>query len=338
MTDNQQRRSTTRSSHPRRLFVAVAGVALAAVMSSAAAATPTADVDPGATITTRVYDRATGEPVKGVCVLAMPVPTFTLPKVCPARSGGGGRVTVEVPGPGQYNLFALPKLDSPYGAQWVGPDGGTGRQQEARRVTLGEGETKRVAQVLLDPRATISGRVDHWAEDPSGLVSVAPIQLDVHQEQRSVPVDVDGTFDIDWVGPYEWPLLFRPQLEWALWSGQVGNRLLAETVPAVVGGPADRYTLRTSRLRGAAFGVQVSSFPTGQAGRVVFYNSVTGDVMGVGEFDGSRNSARVLVVGGQQVKVECHCPDGTRWHGGTDFASATPIAVAYNEGINLDMR
>ncbi|WBB99726.1 hypothetical protein O7543_04405 [Solwaraspora sp. WMMA2080] len=315
-----------------------AGVALAVVMTSGAAAVPASESDVGAAITTRVFDRATSEPVKGVCVLAMPVPTFSLPNACPARSGGGGRVTVDVPGPGQYNLFALPKLDSPYGAQWVGPDGGTGRQQDARRVTLAAGETKRVAQILLDPRATISGVVDHWAGDPAGLISIAQPELDVHQEPRSVPVDVDGTFDIDWVGPYEWPLLFRPQLDWALWSGQVGNRLLAETVPAVVGGSADRYTFRTLQFRGAAFGVQVSSLPTGQAGRVVFYNSATRDVMGVGEFDGGKNAARARVVGGQQVKVECHCPDGTRWYGGTDFASATPIAVAYYEGINLDMR
>ncbi|MDG4771150.1 hypothetical protein [Solwaraspora sp. WMMD792] len=330
--------SGVRSGHPRWLLSAAAGAALAVVMTSGAAAVPASESDVGAAITTRVFDRATGEPVKGVCVLAMPVLTFSLPNTCPSRSGGGGRVTVEVPGPGQYNLFALPKLDSPYGAQWVGLDGGTGRQQDARRVTLTTGETKRVSQILLDPRATISGRVDHWAGDPSGLVSVAPIQLDVHREQRSVPVNVDGTFEIDWVGPYEWPVLFRPQDGPAQWSGRVGNRLIAEVVPAVVDGSADRYTFRTLRFRGAGIRVQVRSLSIGPPGRVVFYNSATRDVMGVGEFDESHNSAGATIIGGQQVKIECQCPDGTRWYGGTDFADATPVVAAYYAGINIDMR
>ncbi|ROO60201.1 hypothetical protein EDC02_2059 [Micromonospora sp. Llam0] len=331
-------RSGVRSGHTRRLLSAAAGVALAVVMTSGAAAAPASGSDVGAAITTRVFDRATGEPVKGVCVLAMPVPTFSLPNACPARSGGGGRVTVDVPGPGQYNLFALPKLDSPYGAQWVGPDGGTGRQQDARRVTLAAGETKRVAQILLDPRATISGVVDHWAGDPTGLVSVAPIQLDVHREQRSVPVDVDGTFELDWVGPYEWPVLYRPQGGPAQWSGRVGNRLIAEVVPAVVGGSAEPYTFRTLRFRGAGIRVQVASFSIGSPGRVVLYNSATGDVMGVGEFDESDNSAGATIIGGQQVRIECQCPDGTRWYGGTSFADATPVVAAYYAGINIDMR
>ncbi|WJK38809.1 hypothetical protein O7608_20170 [Solwaraspora sp. WMMA2056] len=319
-------------------IAALVGVAMAAGMTSGASAALVTDAGSGTAITTRVFDRATGEPVKGVCVLAMPVPTFSLPKACPARSGGGGRVTVEVPGPGEYNLFALPKLDSPYGAQWVGPDGGTGRQQDARRVTLATGETKRVAQILLDPRATISGVVDHWAGDPTGLVSVAPIQLDVYREQRSVPVDVDGTFEIDWVGPYEWPVLFRSQDGPAQWSGRVGNRLIAEVVPAVVGGSVEPYTFRTLRFRGAAIRVQMASLPTGLPGRVVLYNSATGDVMGVGEFDGSQSSVRAVVIGGQQVKIECQCPDGTRWYGGTSFADATPVVAAYYAGINIDMR
>ncbi|MFY1699992.1 hypothetical protein [Solwaraspora sp. WMMA2101] len=319
-------------------IAAVVGVAMAAVATSGASAAPVTDAGSGTAITTRVFDRATGEPVKGVCVLALPVLTFRLPNACATRSGGGGRVTVEVPGPGQYNLFALPKPDSPYGAQWVGPDGGTGRQQEARRVTLATGETKRVNQILLDPRATISGVLDMRNNDNDGLVSIAAPELDLHQEKWSVPVGADGTFDIDWVGPYEWPVLFRSQDGPAQWSGRVGNRLIAEVVPAVVGGSVEPYTFRTLRFRGAAIRVQMASLPTGLPGRVVLYNSATGDVMGVGEFDGSQSSVRAVVIGGQQVKIECQCPDGTRWYGGTSFADATPVVAAYYAGINIDMR
>ncbi|GGM66565.1 hypothetical protein GCM10011608_59830 [Micromonospora sonchi] len=71
--------------------------------------TPSEGPSVAAAITTRVFDRSTGEPVKGVCVLVMPALTFRLPNTCPTRSGGGGRATLRVPEPGQYNLLALPK-------------------------------------------------------------------------------------------------------------------------------------------------------------------------------------------------------------------------------------
>jgi len=295
-------------------------------MSSAAAATPASESDVGAAITTRVFDRATGEPVKGVCVLAMPVLTFSLPDDCPARSGGGGRVTVQVPGPGQYNLFALPKLDSPYGAQWVGPDGGTGRQQDARRVTLAAGESKRVAQVLLDPRATISGRTDPG--DLPGLVSIAAPNPDVADDARVLPIDPDGSFDIDWVGPYEWPLLFRLDGEELQWSGRVGNRLLAETVPALPGGSADRYRLYESHNEARLFVQMADTAPPCLDLRVFYRNAATGDVMG-----GTGYSR--LMAGGQQIKVEYQCDGETRWYGGTDFDTATAVVVKYFDWIRL---
>ncbi|WFE20448.1 hypothetical protein O7621_21470 [Solwaraspora sp. WMMD937] len=319
---------------------AAVGVALAVVMTSGAAAVPASESDVGAAITTRVFDRATGEPVKGVCVLALPVLTFRLPNACSTRSGGGGRVTVEVPEPGQYNLFALPKPDSPYGAQWVGPDGGTGRQQDARRVTLATGEAKRVNQILLDPRATISGAVNHWTGENAGLVSIAAPDLDLHQEMWSVPVAADGAFDIDWVGPYEWPVLFRLDREPAQWSGKVGNRLRAEAVPAVVGGPAEPYQFwPTSQTRGFVRVVVRDEGP-GLPGRVVFYNAVTRDVMGFDDFGQGRWNwvVQEYITGGQQIKIECQCPEGTRWYGGTDFDSATPLAVTYFGSVSVDLR
>jgi hypothetical protein len=309
----------------RGLFSAAVGVALATVMAGGAAAAPTTDTGSVTTLTTRVFDRATGEPVKGVCVLAMPVLTFHLPKACPARSGGGGRVTVEVPGPGQYTLFALPKPDSPYGAQWVGPDGGTGRQQDARRVTLAAGETKRVAQVLLDPRATISGWI-HPRELP-GLVSIAAPNPEV-DDARVLPINPDGTFDIDWVGPYEWPVLFRLDGEALQWSGGVGNRLIAETIPAVPGGSADRYRFHPGYTE-ARMAVQMANGAPPCPDRRVFYRNVaTRDVMGGTGLTG-------LLAGGQQIKIEYQCAGETRWYGGTDFDSATPIVVKYFAWIRV---
>ncbi|WFE28364.1 hypothetical protein O7623_03885 [Solwaraspora sp. WMMD791] len=301
-------------------IAAVVGVAVTAGITSGAAAAPVTDPGSGTAITTRVFDRATGEPVKGVCVLALPVPTFSLPKACPARSGGGGRVTVQVPGPGQYNLFALPKLDSPYGAQWVGPDGGTGRQQQARRVTLAAGETKRVAQVLLDPRATISGWT-HPRELP-GVVSIAAPDPDVANDPRTTPIRPDGTFDIDWVGPYEWPVLLRLDGEAIQWSGGVGNRLIAETVRAVPGGSADRYEFHPGYTEARLFVQMANGAPPCPDLRVFYRNVATRDVMG-------GTGLTSLLAGGQQIKIEYQCAGETRWYGGTDFDSATPVVVKY---------
>lgn len=333
MTDSEQwgpaSRSGLRSGHIRWLFSAAAGVALATAMASGAAAVPTTDTASVTAITTRVFDRATGEPVTGVCVLAMPVLTFNLPKVCPARSGGDGQVTVEVPEPGQYTLFALPKLDSPYGAQWVGPAGGTGRQQDARRVTLAAGETKRVAQVLLDPRATISGRAH--LNGGSGLISIAAPDPDVPDDPRTTPVGPDGTFDIDWVGPYEWPLLLHFRSRSMQWSGRVGNRLLAHPVPAVVGGSTERYEFYPSVGYEARVFVQMANGePSCPDLRAFYRNAVTGDVMGGTGYAG-------LMTGGQRIKIEYQCAGETRWYGGTDFDSATPIVVKYFAWLWVDL-
>ncbi|MFV2018153.1 hypothetical protein [Micromonospora sp. LOL_023] len=217
-------------------------------------------------------------------------------------------------------------MDSPYGAQWVGPAGGTGRQQEARRVTLAEGETKRVSRVLLDPRATISGWV--FSYRGSTWVSIAASNPDIQNDPRETQVRPDGTFEIDWVGPYEWPLLFRLERGSMQWSGWIGNRLLAETVPA---GSAERFEFYPSAGQEArTFVHPAQGAPPCSQLRVFFRNVATRDVMG-------GSGSTFLLTGGQQIKVEYQCDGETRWYGGTDFDTATPVVVKYWDWIRLSL-
>jgi len=328
--------SGVRSGHPRWLLSAAAGVALAVVMTSAAAAVPASESDVGAAITTRVFDRATGEPVQGVCVLAMPVLTFSLPNACPSRSGGGGRVTVEVPGPGQYNLFALPKLDSPYGAQWVGPDGGTGAQKDARRLTLAAGETKSAPHVLLDPRAMIRGQLMLRSGVPvdAPAVAIAAPAPGARTAERQASVGDDGSFMIDWVGPYGWPLLFWGDNFAFQWSGDSATRVRADPVLATVG---ESVPVTHFLRHGARFQVRIHSGPIAADRQLVVYNAGTGEHVGTVTISGQDIVGRLRISGGQQVKMQCHCARGELWYGGTDFATAIPIKVGHTELLLLDL-
>ncbi|MEV7226034.1 hypothetical protein AB0M79_03285 [Polymorphospora sp. NPDC051019] len=294
------------------LLVAVVGVG-----PPAYAADP-----PGLSIRTKIVDGATAAPVRDICVFAVPVLTFRLPDTCPQRSDVVGQVTVTVPEPGSYNLFVLPDSGSRYGAQWVGPAGGTGAQQGARRITLAAGDAKSVPMIRLDRRAVISGRVGPAAgEGTVGIVGPDPYG---RVDPRYAPIAADGTFRIDWLGPYGWPLLFRTDHRPYQWSGNVGNRLLADLVPATVGEPVPGYHHLD---QGALVTVSVPE-PPPVGGRLVIRNAVTQDPIGVADRVSPWAFAPVMeILGGQQVKIQCLCGDTVRWHGGTDFASATPVVI-----------
>ncbi len=278
-----------------------------------------------ATIKTEVIDNATGAPVEGICVFATPVLTFSFPDICPVRSNSAGKVTVPVSEPGSYNLFALPDSGSQYGAQWVGPDGGTGSQKTARRITLAVGDTKSAPKIRLDLRATITGTAHGMFAPPveNGTVGIVAPDPYGRYDPRYSPVAADKTFRIDWLGPYEWPLLFKADNFPYQWSGGVGNRMLAELVPATIGGSAPY--VHYFKL-GTKVSINVPGEPPG-VGRLVIRNVATQDPIGLADFPKLSSGAALLILGGQQVKLQCLCSTGIRWHGGTDFDSATPEVI-----------
>ncbi|MDG4771149.1 hypothetical protein [Solwaraspora sp. WMMD792] len=279
-------------------------------------------------IKTWVYARDTGLPMKGVCIFAVPARgTFNLQELC-SSSTGLGRVRVQVSVPGSYNLFARAPGYTGYGSQWVGPSGGTGTQQSARQITVSvPGETKTAPTIFIDRSVSIRGKLP--APDPvpppgqRGTVGISAPEPEYRLPPISSPIYYDGSFNINWLGPYEWPLLFRIPGQADQWSGGGGNRLRADLIQAAVpgGSPID-FTVK----RGVSAIVNFTDPPTGSDNRVVLRNVTTGESVGVGSL-GSGSKVRIRVVLGQQVKIQCLCGGTTSWHGGTDFDSATPVVI-----------
>ncbi len=282
---------------------------------------------PKAKIATAVIDRATGAPVANMCVTAVKPTDVTFPfddDGCTGRSDETGAVTLMVDDPGDYQLIVLPDPDSPYGAQWVGSNGGTGSQLKAKRLVASTGTTTTGPTIRMDPRGTITGTVTSANGDPvrHGTVGISgPDELGV-AERRYSSVATDGTYTIDWLGPYNWPLLFKANDHPYQWSGGVGNRHLARTV-SVKAGATTTFDYRLKP------GVKLTVKVPGDSGsgRVVVYNAVTGDLMGLFDYGPLAAGVTLQVVGGQFVKVAYHRGSARTWYGGTDFASAQPVLI-----------
>jgi Carboxypeptidase regulatory-like domain len=272
-------------------------------------------------ITTRVIDRETGEPVAGICVLAAQPTRFSFPDGCGAESDAEGDVTVTVQDPGAYNLFVLPKLGSKYGAQWLGKAGGTGVQTEAKTLTVAAGQTVAAPMIKLDRAGIITGRATSATGQPleSGAVGIVQPDLGAGSDTRYTPIAADGTYRVDFLGPYAWPLMFVAKDHAYQWSGGTGNRQTAYLVPVKAGKTTTyNYTLEQGAL------VTITSTIDG---RYIVRNAVTGDAMGVRDNEGLP-SAQLRVFGPQSVKIQCVASgQGTFWHSGTDFASATAVGI-----------
>jgi hypothetical protein len=278
-------------------------------------------------ITTKVVDRKTGQPVAGICVLPQSKNHFNFPDGCGAETDEDGNITINVDNPGTYNLFALPPRGSEYGAQWVGGTGGTGTQESAVKLTVKSGKTTVAPKIKLDKHGTITGKVTSATGQPltRGVVGLVGPDTGAGADKRYVSVAGDGTYTVDFLGPYEWPLLFGAQDHAYQWSGGVGNRFKAALVPVKTG----KTTTFNYKLK---VGTDVTINYTGPFNgdnRFVLFNATANDVMGVVDGLSMPMSVHVPMIGPQTVKVLCYCgsvPGGV-WLGGTDFASATPVAI-----------
>lgn len=136
-----------------------------------------------------------------------------------------------------------------------------------------------------------------------------------------VPINEDGSYTIDFLGPYEWPLLFEAVDQAAQWSGQIGNRFGAQLI-AVTAGAATTYDFTFK----APVTINVQAPP--QTAWVLFYNAGTGDIMGAGS-GYPDNQITELMAGPQNVKLQVWPETGGSpyWVGGPDFASATTYRV-----------
>ncbi|MEO3817986.1 carboxypeptidase-like regulatory domain-containing protein [Plantactinospora sp. B24E8] len=286
-------------------------------------------LQPYGKISTTVVDRATGAPVGDACVYAQKVSTFVVELGCGGQSDSTGAVTLRVRDSGSYNVFVMPERGSPYGGQWVGPTGGTGTQAAATRVTVAPGVTTSLAPVRLDPVGRISGTVTGTSGDPvrHGIVSLVGPSVLLGSDTYHWPVAEDGSYTVDQLGPYRWPLLFAADNHPLQWSGGVGNRLTARLVPVHAGGTTDfDYRMK------AGAKLRIGLPDANGAGRVVVRNAVTADPVGVA--GNISPDVSIPVIGTQRVKVEITGVP-PQWYGGTDFASATPVWIPRSGTVTI---
>jgi hypothetical protein len=289
-------------------------------------------------ITTTVVDATTGQPVADTCI-ATAKAGGPLPDGAGYCSDAEGRVTVGALRKGAYNVFVKPYPGSGYGAQWVGSNGGTGNQAQARVVSVDPVADAVVPPIKLDRAGTIAGVVTSAATRrpvTSGYVSLSAWGR--VGPGFSSEIDGSGHYTLDWLGPYEWPLVFTTDDHARQWSGGVADRRDAKKI-RVQAGKTTTYnealkvgTVWTGRFTDAAGNPVEISFDA--------YNAATGDQMGGGDtLDGAY---RTLILGPQTIKVKWS-PSGSpvpyeRWYDdAVDFEHAAPVDVPRKGTLTLNM-
>ena len=269
---------------------------------------------PAALIQTVVRDAVTGQPVEGVCVHPVLLPSVQIGESFQFCSDASGTVRIGTLESGSYKLFARPPADSGYGMQWVGPHGGTGELVEARTTRAVAGTVTQIPDIRLDRAGTIAGRLTAAAGGASptfAIVSLTSYHPGIGPSLFA-PVDEQGRYEFPGLGPYSWPLLFSASGKPDQWSGNKPNRLAAQKV-RVRAGATTRYDI--TLLDGAT----VTGRANDNGDFVLATNVVTGDIMGAASIENGRYTMEVLGVqvvqmtgGGPKTPIVVVPRSGTR--------------------------
>ncbi|SCL73176.1 hypothetical protein GA0070608_5425 [Micromonospora peucetia] len=292
---------------------------------------------PGAELKVVVRDRVTGAPVPNAAVRAMPVDK-RFPDVYDVTeiSDEQGVVRFRSLFPDRYHLWAGAG-GGVYGAQWVGPNGGTGDRAKALVVEPGPGVTT-LPDIMLDGAGSITGTITDRATGQPVSVTVALTTFDPFWYETTPKVPGNGAYTFSGLGPYEWSLAFIPPgnggpgSPYAIqWSGGAPNSIKAARIKVVAGGT----TVANERMSaGTAVSGKANGLPKYEyAGPLYAYNADTGDIVAVDEnVEDGRYDIRL--VPGQRVRfclstVRCH-PDFTRLADATAFRVGTrPFTVDF---------
>jgi 5-hydroxyisourate hydrolase-like protein (transthyretin family) len=288
---------------------------------------------PRGQITTVVQDARTGQPVAETCVRATvlrpPGAHRDLSHVC---SDQRGVVTLGYLPTGTYVLWADPGSGG-YGKQWVGPDGGTGNQDEALRVSVRAGEVTTVPPIRLDAAGSVTGTLTEKATGrPVSLVCAFPrASDDAHPGGIGENcTEGDGRYTLGGLGPYNWPIAFLHRSGYVAWewSGDAPHRRAATPVRVRAGSatPIDVTLDRPVILRGRITNTQGG--PAAEVSAYV-YSAATGDLAFRTEQTERDGRYALAAKGGQDVKIQfvASGTGATVWYGGTDFASATAVRL-----------
>ncbi len=286
-------------------------------------------VKKGGRISTVVTDAATGQPVAGACAYALTTTNAMPPDGWTGCSDATGLLTTGLVLPGTYELFVTAPWQSGYGAQWLGAAGGTGQQPSAQQITVTASTTVTAPATRLDPAAVVIGTVtDAGTGAPQALTVVSVHAYDPGTGLEgigSVTNDV-GQYRIDGLGPYAWPLLISAPGHAQQWSGGTGNRNHATPVQ-LSATTATTYDVAVKTGVAVTGSVTVGGMPMA-SGRIVAYNTGTGDVVGSDDFSGG--AYQLLLAGSQVVKLLVYDFNGASagvWFGGSDQAGATSVTV-----------
>ncbi|MEO3748048.1 carboxypeptidase regulatory-like domain-containing protein [Plantactinospora sp. B5E13] len=282
-----------------------------------------------ARITTTVVDRATGQPVAGVCLVAVPLRDPRLPDPGAYRncSDSTGRAVVDWLRPGSYTLFADPVNAAGHGRQWVGSGGGTGDQRAAAVVRVDGGATVTGPTVRLDPAGTITGRVtDRGTGAPVAGINIHLFGYHPEEGQAAGWTGTDGRYQVTGLGPYTWPLFFHRSGLAGQWSGGVPDRHDAARVRVTAGGTSSYdHPMRA--------GVEVRGDLRDQDGQPIYldyllvHNYDSGDVLGYAEAIDGRY--RLPVLGKQRIFFSYSLYRGGEFYTGphTQCASTDPAGT-----------
>lgn len=297
------------------------------------------DLVPGGAITTTVVDATTGHPVAGACLIVVPMGIGRAGDAGGSCSGVDGQTILGPLHGGAYNLFVVPETGSGYGAQWVGWMGGVGDPDRARGVTVEPRAVAAIPSVKLDRAGTISGTVTSAATSQpvtSGHVSLFPYGQGGPAFDSEI--DESGRYSLDWLGPYEWPLVFTTVDHARQWSGGVADRREAKQIKV----QAAKTTTYSPALK---VGTVMTGTVTDAAGNPLtidfdVINAATGDIMGGGFSPGG--TYRSLILGPQTVKIKWRLYDGTTSHQGwydddIDFEHAKPVDVPKKGTLTVNL-
>jgi hypothetical protein len=278
-------------------------------------------------IQTTIVDAATGAPIEGACVGLIDARSTLLPDGMGACSDASGRLVAGSMQGGRYRMFVMPPTGSGYGAQWVGVHGGTGVPEKARTIAAADGAIVTVPPVRLDRAGTITGSVVSETGNPFsfGFVSIHSYSDGAGPSYGSM-VDENGRYTIDWLGPYEWALVFNATGHARQWSGFTTDRRDAKKLK-VRNGQTTTFDIRlkvgtvlrvaTVDRDGEPVQLEVNAFDAG-----------SGETLGRVDSPGHQGFLHVL--GGSLVKVRWDDFEANRsgWYDNdADFAHAKPVWI-----------
>jgi hypothetical protein len=180
-----------------------------------------------------------------VCVYAIPV-NFQVPEpanapvFCNIDSRGNvvRDFTIGPIPPGPIQLWVPSTTQPAFGAQWVGTSGGTGDRRAAAVLAVKFGQVTNAPAITLDGAGSVIGTVrDRTTGLPVPFACVRPYGLTAGLTASGVTACADGsgTYRLDGLGPYAWPIEFTANGYANTWSGDAINRFQAKLVTVNAG-------------------------------------------------------------------------------------------------------